>query len=118
MKVEIKYYRAMEKGSLRGFFTLVVNVGEADEYMVIDCRHFESKGAEWFAFPQKTKTNSPSDKPEYISYVRYTSSGYMKELTKAVVDAIKNQPKSNYVKEASSQETAYNVPRNTSSVWI
>lgn len=87
IKVEIGRYKAMNKGSLRGFFELLF----PDTGMKItDCKHMNTDGRDWIAFPSKEGTKKDGTK-EFFSLIYFLNKPYLEELTKAIVQQINQQ---------------------------
>lgn len=83
--LEIGQYRAVDKGALKGFFTIV-------EYptgrKTMDCRFFIKGNQKWFGFPQKENKKPGAEKPEYIPLVSIINQEYKQQYTDAVLKAL------------------------------
>ena len=86
-EVEVGQYRAMDKGSLKGFFSLVIY---PQGQKIIDCRYFEQGDKRWFNFPQKEIKYTDGRKTEYIPLVSYGDKEYLEQLKIAVLTALKD----------------------------
>lgn len=87
IKVEVGQYREMNKGSLKGFFSLIIYpMGQK----ILDCRYFEQGDRRWFNFPQKEIKYTDGRKNEYIPYISYLNKQYLEQLRVAVLQALSN----------------------------
>jgi hypothetical protein len=81
--IEIGQYRAVNKGALKAFFTLV-------EYptcrKTLDCRYFVQGDKRWISFPQKEFKRN--DKTEFIPLVSFGDKDYEKALKAAILAAL------------------------------
>ena len=114
IEVEVGQYREIDKGALRGFFTLI-------EYpygrKTIDNRHFVQGKNEWFAFPQKEYTKTGETKTEYFPLVSYLDKKYFDEYKEAVIKAIKLYKEAN-AKTHAPQEQKNPLPDDASALWF
>lgn len=87
IKVEIGNYRPVEKGALKGFFSLIIHpTGQK----INDCRYFEQGDNRWFNLPQKEVKFTDGRKVEYYPIISFMNKSYESALKIAVVDAIRN----------------------------
>lgn len=84
--VEVGQYRAVDKGALQGFFTIVTY---PSGQKMLDCRYFEQGDSRWFNFPQKEVKKMNSEKPEYIPVISYLNKEYLHHMKVAVLAALK-----------------------------
>lgn len=100
-EVEIGQYRAMDKGSLKAFFSLVIY---PDGQKILDCRYFIQGNNRWFSFPQKEVKFTDGRKTEYIPFVSYLNKEYLEQLKIAVLTALKDaKPQESYASKAQVQ---------------
>lgn len=94
VKVEVGQYREVNKGSLKGFFSLVIYpMGQK----ILDCRYFVQGDKRWFSFPQKEIKYTDGRQTEYIPYVSYLEKDYLEQLKIAVLQALKDvKPQESY----------------------
>lgn len=85
-EVEVGQYREMNKGSLKGFFALVIY---PRGQKILDCRYFVQGDKRWISFPQKEIKYNDGRKPEFIPYVSYLDKEYLEQLKIAVLTALK-----------------------------
>jgi hypothetical protein len=86
IKVEVGQYREMNKGALKGFFTLLIY---PFQQKIFDCRYFHKDGQYWFSLPQREMISKDGTK-EYIPLVSFGDKEYFQELKIAVLVALKN----------------------------
>lgn len=93
IKVEITNYRQVDKGSLKGFFTLIINpLGQK----ILNCKYFVKDDARWWAFPAQERVLQDGKK-EFIPLISYTDKGYYDALKSAVLEVLKtSKPQGNY----------------------
>ena len=105
VKVEVGQYREVNKGSLKGFFSLVIYpMGQK----ILDCRYFQQGDKRWFNFPQKEIKYTDGRQTEYIPYVSYMDKEYLEQLKIAVLQALKDvKPQESYGQKKSD---AYSEP--------
>jgi hypothetical protein len=84
-QVEIGQYRPMDKGALRGFFSIIVH---PSGQKILDCTYFEKDGKAWFNLPQKEKKGT-GGKAEYIPIISYMNKEYFEKFKAAVLHALK-----------------------------
>ena len=87
--IEIGQYRSVDKGALKGFFSLVIYSPDPfpKSDKMIDCRYFDNGTNRWFSFPSKEVKHD--DKPtEYIPYRSFGDKIYFNELRAAILTAI------------------------------
>ena len=103
VKVEVGQYREVNKGSLKGFFSLVIYpMGQK----ILDCRYFVQGDKRWFSFPQKEIKYTDGRQTEYIPYVSYLEKEYLEQLKIAVLQALKDvKPQESYGQTKSSAHT-------------
>ena len=103
VKVEVGQYREVNKGSLKGFFSLVIYpMGQK----ILDCRYFVQGDKRWFSFPQKEIKYTDGRQTEYIPYVSYLEKEYLEQLKIAVLQALKDvKPQESYGQTKSSAQT-------------
>lgn len=94
-EVEVGQYRAMDKGSLKGFFSIVIY---PQGQKIIDCRYFVQGDNRWFSFPQKEIKYTDGRKTEYIPLVSYLNKEYLEQLKIAVLTALKETAEANHGK--------------------
>ncbi len=113
-EVEVGQYRAMNKGALKAFFTLV-------EYphgrKTLDCRYFENGDQRWFSFPQKEIKKLDQEKPDYIPYVSYIDKDYLDQFKIAVLKALKDAQENNGQADTHKKQAAP-LQDDSSSVWF
>lgn len=112
IKVEIGQFRIVDKGALKGFFSLAIwPTGQK----IIDCRYFVQGENRWFSFPQKEVKKTDGSKPDYIPYISFINKEYAEALKAAVLLAIKNYKptESNGAQGSSEKNKAYSVQGQT-----
>lgn len=86
LSVEIPYYKAVNKGALQAFFTMIIHpIG----IKFVDCKYFCYPGNQdrrWFAFP--SKEIKKDSKVEYLQLVHVLNQKLNEELKTAVLLAI------------------------------
>ncbi len=118
IKVEIGQYRAMDKGSLKAFFSLIIY---PEGQKILDCRYFEQADKRWFSFPQKEIKYTDGRQTEYIPLVSYLDKQYLEQLKIAVLAALKDvkpEVKHGQTKTQANQSGKNPVQSNASPVWF
>lgn len=93
-EVEIGQWRAVDKGSLKGFFSLLIY---PSGQKILDCRYFQSGDRRWFNFPDKEVRYTDGRKTEYIPLISYLNKEYQSALQHAVLTALKELNSENNV---------------------
>lgn len=104
-EIEIGQYRAIDKNSLKGFFSMVIysEGSYSKQLKILDCKHFENGKNKWFAFPQKELKKSDGSKSDYMPLLTLGDKQYEKELKEAVMEALKTvKPQENYARKNNS----------------
>lgn len=110
-EVEIGQYRAMDKGSLKGFFSLVIY---PEGQKILDCRYFAQGEKKWWSFPQKEIKYTDGRKTEYIPIVSYLNKEYLEQLKIAVLTALKDvNPQENHGQASVQTNTGKKNPLST-----
>lgn len=86
LKIEIGQYRAINKGALRGYFSLLI---QPEGILITDCAHFCKDGGHWFAFPQRERKYDDGRKSEYFPYMKLLNKEYGDALKESVMSALK-----------------------------
>ena len=84
--VEIGKYTPLNKGYLKGFFNMLINI-DGFQIQVNECTHFMKEDRQWFSFPSKQYDKKDGTKG-YSSYVRVFMKEQEEILTTAVMKAI------------------------------
>ncbi len=105
-EIAIGQWRPIDKGSLKGFFSLLIY---PSGQKILDCRYFQSGERRWFNFPDKEIRRSDGSKPEYIPLVSYLNKEYLNALQQSVLTALKDLTKEN----ASDQKNVKPYPTKT-----
>lgn len=115
-EVEVGQYRAMDKGSLKGFFSIVIY---PQGQKILDCRYFTQGDQRWFSFPQKEIKYTDGRKTEYIPLVSYLNKDYLEQLKIAVLTALKEISEENHAKKEvqSSPGKTNQLPPQASFDW-
>ena len=115
IKVEIGQFRPMDKGTLKGFFTLMIHpIG----LKIIDCRYFIKGESRWFSFPQKEIKHSDGRKSEYIPILSFQNKEYLTELQATILKELDVQTtKENHEKSHGNQNQNGSLPFESSSDW-
>lgn len=92
-EVEILNYRTIDKGALRGSFSLALY---PQGQTIFECKHFSQGEKEWFSLPQKEIKYPDGRKSQYIPLVTYNNKEYFEKLREATMEgirhAVQNQP--------------------------
>lgn len=97
--IEIHQYREVNKGSLKAFFTVVI---QPQGQKILDCRYFVQGENKWFSFPQKEVEFNDGRKKEYIPLISFQNKDYLEALKNSVLIALKDaKPQESYVKNQS-----------------
>lgn len=86
LSVEIPQYKAVNKGALQAFFTMII---KPMGIKIIDCRYFCCPGEQdrrWFSFPSKEIKKEP--KSDYVQLIYILNTNFNEELKTAVLKAI------------------------------
>jgi hypothetical protein len=83
-KVEIGQYKAINKGALKGFFTLCID----DNIQFIGCSYFSKDGRGWFKFPEKEGKAKDGGKAEYFPIIKILNREFLVALEKKVLEAL------------------------------
>jgi hypothetical protein len=87
LTIEIINLRHVDKGALKGFFTLVM---WPSGQKIFDCRYFVMDDKRWFSFPSKEVNYSDGRQKEYIPLISFLNKPYfekLKELTLKELEA-------------------------------
>lgn len=84
-EVEITKFNKFEKGSLKGFFDILVH---PHGQKISDCRYFNMNEKAWFNFPQKEVKKQDGTK-EYFDIVSIANKEYSYKFREAVLKALK-----------------------------
>jgi len=91
-EVEVTQFRPMDKGALKGFFTLIeYNEDYPKGRKTLDCRYFNQGENRWMSFPHKEVTYKGTEKPEFIPLVSYPDKEYFERLKVAALEAIEKE---------------------------
>lgn len=120
IKVEIGQYRPVDKGALRGFFSVVLFPGDFQEQKLIDCRHFEQGDKSWISWPQKEIKFADGRKSDYYPYINYVHKDYSDKIKSAIIEALKNARQGNddHSKNQANQKQENPLQGDTSSLWF
>lgn len=113
-EVEVGQYKAVDKGALRAFFTLIIY---PSAQKIIDCRYFEKDGQRWFSFPQKEIKKLDGEKSDYIPLISYLNKEYLDQLKVAILAALKEvnpQESNGKAKVQADSRPAYQVRPSSS----
>jgi hypothetical protein len=83
-KVEVGQYKAMNKGALKGFFSLCID----DNIQFLGCSYFIKNGRAWFKFPEKEGKSKDGEKTEYFPIIKMLNRDYLADLNTKVLDAL------------------------------
>ncbi len=87
-ELEIGQFRAIDKGPLKGFFSIVIYPRQEK---IIDCTYFISGENRWINLPQKEIKMKDGGKSDYIPIISYpTNKEYMEALKIAALAALKD----------------------------
>ncbi len=101
IKVEVGQYKAVNKGALKGFFTLVIYpTGQK----IIDCKHMEKDGQTWVAFPSKEYTKKDGTK-DWFPLISYLNKEYQQALQQAIIQQLPKDSNASSQKAKASQTT-------------
>lgn len=83
--IDILHYRPTRSDkALKAYFTLVNHDHGGEK--ILDCRHFQKDGREWFSYPQKeVASKEDPEKKDFIPYISYTNKDYANELQRSVI---------------------------------
>jgi hypothetical protein len=84
MKIELVDYKEMNKGVLRGFFTLCI-----DSIQITDCSYFQQGDNRWFSFPSKKIEPKDGGKAKYYPYIRISDKAKYEDLQDKVLAMLK-----------------------------
>ena len=108
IKVDVGQYRVCNKGgALKGSFSILIY---PNKQKILDCRHFEKDGRQWFAFPHKV-VKKDEEKLDYIPLISYGDKEYLAKLQEAVIEALKTIAPTG--KRYDNQGTAHSLPFET-----
>ncbi len=86
--IEIGQYKELNKGALKGTFSLV-------EYpfgrKTLDCKYFVQGDREWFNMPAKEVKKTDGSKSDFIPIVSYMDKTYFEAFKAAVIAGLKQQ---------------------------
>lgn len=85
MKIEIGQYKEVNKGSLKGFFSFII---QPEGMQFTNCSYFEKDGANWFNFPQK-EYKKQDGSTGYQGLINLLNKEYSETLKSAVTQALK-----------------------------
>lgn len=86
MKVNILNYRAVNKGFVKGFFSLeILPYG----ITIFDCCHFHKDGNEWFTFPRK-ETKKEGQPSSFWPYIMISQTDFHAKLKESTLIELKN----------------------------
>lgn len=93
--VEVAHYRAVNKGCLTGFFTLVeYNDDCPNGRRTSSCKIFTKDNRQWIGFPdQEVKAQAPGEKSTFFPYVSFADKEFQKNLSEAALECIKEAQK-------------------------
>jgi len=99
IKVEIGRYREVNKGSLRAFFSVIVNP-KTEGMQINNCCHFVRGEQEWISLPQE-QTKQQDGSYKYFPHITFINKEYDNQLKQEILNAIKQ----NKAKSGDSQES-------------
>ena len=89
----ITNFRSIDKGALKGFFTLKLDP-DGMGLVISDCKYFSKDGREWFAFPSKDIIRN--GKQEYFNFMKFKKE-FLESINQNVLNQLKlsreNAPK-------------------------
>lgn len=116
IKVEVGQYRAVDKGALKAFFSLVIY---PEGQKILDCRYFEQGQNRWWSMPQKEIKKGDGEKSDYIPYISYLDKKHGEELKAAVLEALKNHnTQETHAKDRATQSNPDEVQDEGQKVWF
>lgn len=115
IKVEIGQYRLLDKGALKGTFSLIIY--EPGKQKILGCKYFVKGDSRWFTFPDfKIKKQ---DKDDYIPFVSYGDKEYLGRLQIAVLTALKDaKPQEPYGQKNPENRQAAPLQDDASPLWF
>ncbi len=96
-EVEIGQYKAIDKGTLKASFSIVIY---PSGQKTLDWKYFEQGESRWVAGPQKEVKYSDGRKTDYIPIVSYLNKDYQDALKTAILQLLKSPPVSAQPKPA------------------
>lgn len=109
IKVEIGKYRAVNKGALKGTFSLVIY---PHGQKLLDCKHFGNASSSWWTLPSKEIKGIDGGKSDFIPIVSYTNKEYSEALKAAVLAKLKE-----HIATMSPSGSDEYPTSNDSSIW-
>ena len=123
MKVEVGDYRSIEKGALKGAFSLALSCseGQGDYVQIIsDCKFFSMGDKTWWSLPSK-EIKKDGMKTMYIPMVKFNGEKFSEWIKKHVLEQLlATGVESNGVSQAPkiTDPNQHKIPSEPSSVWF
>jgi hypothetical protein len=119
MKVEIGQYRIVDKGPLKGFFSVVIYFACGVSVKLLDCRYFVSGDSRWFSMPTK-EIKREGLKTDYIPLVSFLDKSHTEQVKTLILDALKDakpQEKYGQSQNRAPQRQTNQLPTDASAGW-
>lgn len=115
LKVEIGKYKSIEKGALKGSFSIVLY---PDKMYMNNLNHFAANSQEWVTFPQQRVPGKEGGKDAYYTHIGY----HDKEKEKLIKDTILKELKAFLAKGTYESRTEKapesKVQGDSSEIWF